>query len=121
MRAKSVAHSSSASGIYMKGLLQRLGVAQALGERIRQVEGELVGAVVARGDAEVGFQQMSELLPVSGIDIVGPLPQGLQEITVFAAGIAVGAREPDAARALIAYLANPAAAPVIRQSGMEPA
>ena len=95
-QAKSVAHSSSASGIYLKGLFQRLGLYDTLGDRIRQVEGEPVGAVVARGEAEIGFQQVSELLPVPGIDYVGPLPPEIQHFTVFAAGIAAHAREPDA-------------------------
>lgn len=121
MGAQSLAHSSSASGIYIKALLQRLGVTEALGKRIRQVEGEPVGRVVARGEAEIGFQQMSELLPVKGIDIVGPLPPELQHVTVFSAGLSAHARVPDAARALVAYLTAPAAAPIIRQSGMEPA
>jgi molybdate transport system substrate-binding protein len=120
-QAKSVAHSSSASGIYLKGLFQRLGLYDTLGDRIRQVEGEPVGSVVARGEAEIGFQQVSELLPVPGIDFVGPLPPEMQHYTVFAAGIAAHARAPDAARAVIAYLTAPAAAPLIRQSGMEPA
>jgi molybdate transport system substrate-binding protein len=120
-QAKSVAHSSSASGVYLKGLFQRLGLADALGDRIKQVEGEPVGAMVARGEAEIGFQQVSELLPVPGIDYIGPLPAEIQQLTTFAAGIATGAREPDLARALVAYLTAPAAAPVIRRSGMEPA
>jgi molybdate transport system substrate-binding protein len=120
-QAKSVAHSSSASGIYLKGLFQRFGLYDTLGDRIRQVEGEPVGAVVARGEAEIGFQQVSELLPVPGIDYVGPLPPEIQQFTVFAAGIAAHTREPDGARALVAFLTAPAAAPIIRQSGMEPA
>jgi molybdate transport system substrate-binding protein len=120
-RAKSVAHSSSASGIYLRGLFQRLGLYDTLGDRIRQIEGEPVGAVVARGEAEIGFQQVSELLPVPGIDYVGPLPPDVQQFTVFAAGIATRAREPDGARALVAFLTAPAAAPIIRRSGMEPA
>jgi len=120
LQASSIAHSSSASGIYMKDLLRRLGVSPALGDRIRQVEGEPVGRVVARGEAEIGFQQVSELLPVAGIDYVGPLPPEIQEITVFAAGIATAARERDAAQALIRYLRSPEAAPLIRRSGMEP-
>jgi molybdate transport system substrate-binding protein len=120
-RAKSVAHSSSASGIYLRGLFQRLGLYDTLGDRIRQIEGEPVGAVVARGEAEIGFQQVSELLPVPGIDYVGPLPPDVQQFTVFAAGIATHAREPDGTRALIAFLTAPAAAPIIRRSGMEPA
>ena len=113
--------SSSASGVYLKGLFQRLGLADALGDRIRQVEGEPVGSVVARGEAEIGFQQVSELLPVPGIDYVGPLPSEIQQFTVFSAGIASATREPDAARALIAYLTAPAAIPLVRQSGIEPA
>lgn len=77
-------------------------------------------SLVARGKAALGFQQISELKPVPGIEIVGPLPPGLQKITVFSAGIVAGARHGDAAKALIAYLAAPAAAAAIRESGMEP-
>ena len=120
-QAKSIAHSSSASGVYLKGLFQRLGLTQALGDRIRQIEGEPVGAVVARGEVQIGLQQVSELLPVPGIDYVGPLPAEIQHVTVFSAGIAAHAHAPDAARALIAHLTGPAAAAFIRQSGMEPA
>jgi molybdate transport system substrate-binding protein len=120
-QAKSIAHSSSASGIYLKALFHRLGLTEKLGDRIRQIEGEPVGAVVARGDAQIGFQQVSELLPVPGIDYVGPLPPGMQHLTTFSAGIAAHAREPEAAKALITFLTAPAAAPLIRQSGMEPA
>ena len=86
----------------------------------RRIEGEMVGAVVARGEAEIGFQQISELLPVPGIDYIGPLPPGAQRVTVFSAGVAVAAKSPDAARALIAFLASPAAAAVIGKSGLEP-
>lgn len=84
------------------------------------IPAEPVGAVVARGEAEIGLQQASELLPVPGIDYVGPLPAELQKITVFSAGVAVGAKEPDAARALISCLASPAAAGAIKKSGLEP-
>ena len=77
--------------------------------------------MVARGEVEIGFQQVSELLPVAGIDYVGPLPPEIQEITVFAAGIPATASQPDAARALIDYLKSPAAAAIIRTCGMEPA
>ena len=84
------------------------------------IPAEPVGAVVARGEAEIGFQQMSELKPVAGIDLVGPLPPELQKITIFSAGMVNGAREPDAARALITFLASPAASAAIRESGLEP-
>ena len=120
-QAGSIAHSSSASGVYLERLLQRLGIAAELAPKIRKVEGEPVGRVVARGEAEIGFQQVSELLPVAGIDYVGPLPAEIQEITVFAAGIPVNAAQPEAARALVGFLTSAAAAPIIGKSGMEQA
>ena len=101
-------------------LFPRLGIADQIREKSRKIEGTPVGAVVARGEAEIGFQQISELLPVPGIDYVGPLPAELQKVTVFSAGLAATAREPDAARALITFLASPAAAPAITKSGLEP-
>ncbi len=122
LRAASIAYSSSASGVYLSTeLFQRLGVADQIRSKSKRIESEPVGNVVARGDAEIGFQQISELLPVSGIDYVGPLPPGAQRVTVFSAGIVVGAPSPDAARALIAFLASSATAPAIRKNGLEPA
>jgi len=121
LQAKSIAYSDSASGVYLSHeLFQRLGIADQVAGKCRKIAGEPVGAVVARGDAELGFQQISELLPVSGIDYVGPLPPGAQRVTVFATGLAVGAKEPDAARALIKFLASPAVAPAISKTGLEP-
>jgi molybdate transport system substrate-binding protein len=120
-QAKAIAYSSSASGIYLKGLFQRLGLTEALGGRMKQIAGEPVGAVVARGEAEIGFQQVSELLVVPGIDFVGPLPAEIQHTTVFAAGIPAAAAEEGTARTLIAHLTAPSAAAIIRGSGMEPA
>jgi molybdate transport system substrate-binding protein len=79
-----------------------------------------IGEMVARGDAEIGFQQVSELLPVKGIDYLGPLPADIQEVTVFSAALHKAAGPTDAARALLKYLAAPEAAPVIRKTGMEP-
>jgi molybdate transport system substrate-binding protein len=75
---------------------------------------------VARGEAEIGFQQIAELRPVSGIDIVGPLPNDLQKITVFSAGIATVSKEPDAGKALIKFLASPAAKDALVKSGLDP-
>ncbi len=80
-----------------------------------------MGGVVATGEFEIGFQQISELRPVKGIDIVGPLPPGAQRVTVFAAGIPTTAKHPEAAKALIRWLASPAAYAAIRNSGLEPA
>jgi molybdate transport system substrate-binding protein len=121
LRAKSIAYSSSASGVYLsKELFPRLGVADQIRGKSKEIDVEPVGAVVARGEAEVGFQQTSELLPVPGVEYVGPLPPGAQQITIFAAGIVVGAKRPDAAKALIKFLLSPASASIVRKTGLEP-
>lgn len=121
LAAKSVAYSDSASGVYVENeLFKRLGIEDQMQGKSRMIPAEPVGEVVARGEAEIGFQQISELKPVRGIDIVGPLPPEVQKITVFSAGIATGAKEPAAGRALIAFLASPAAAPVMIESGLTP-
>jgi molybdate transport system substrate-binding protein len=121
LEAKSIAYSDSASGVYVSTeLFQRLGIADQVVGKSKMIPAEPVGAVVARGEAEIGLQQASELLPVPGIDYVGPLPAELQKITVFSAGVAAGAKEPDAARALISCLASPAATAAIKKSGLEP-
>ncbi len=121
LQAKSIAYSASTSGVYLSTeLFPRLGIADQIMDKSRRIESERVGTVVARGDAEIGFQQISELLPIPGIDYVGPLPPEVQKVTVFSAGVVVGAKEPDAARALIKFLASPAAAPAIMKSGLEP-
>lgn len=120
LAAKFIAYSTGPSGSYLAGLFQRMGIADEIKSKVRQVQGEPAGGVVARGEAEIGFQQMSELLPVPGIDIVGPLPPDIQQITVFSAGLHVAAKQPDAARALVTHLTAPAAAAVIRAKGMEP-
>jgi molybdate transport system substrate-binding protein len=121
MAAKSIAYSDSASGVYVSTeLFSRLGISDQVAGKSRMIPAEPVGSVVARGEAEIGFQQMSELKPISGIELVGMLPLELQKITIFSAGVVVGAKEPDTARALIAFLASPAAAAAISESGMEP-
>ena len=76
---------------------------------------------MARGEAEIGFQQISELKPIAGIDIVGPLAPEVQRVTVFSAGVAANAKEPAAARALIQYLSSPEAYATIKKAGLEPA
>ncbi len=120
LKAKSIAYSASVSGHYLSTeLFQRLGIADQIMRKSRRIEGERVGAVVARGEAEIGFQQTSELLPVPGIDYVGPLPPEVQKVAVFSAGVTVGARDSDAAHALVRLLASPDAAHAIRKSGME--
>jgi len=119
--AKSIAYSDSASGVYIETVLyKQLGVSEEIKAKSKMIAAEPVGEVVARGDAELGFQQMSELIPVKGIDIIGPIPTEIQKITVFAAGISVNAKEPEAGSALIRFLSAPAAASVIAKTGMEP-
>ena len=118
LNAKSVAFSSSASGVYLTGLFERMGIGAEMKAKSKQVSGEPVAAVVARGEAEIGFQQISEILPVKGVDLVGPLPDEIQEVTIFAAGITANASQSAAAHELIRYLAAPANAGAIRRSGM---
>jgi molybdate transport system substrate-binding protein len=119
--AKSVAYSDSASGVYVSTtLFKRLGVEEAMKDKARMIPAEPVAAVVARGDAEIGFQQISELLPIPGADFVGALPNEVQKVTVYSAGAPVRALEPDAAKALIDYLSSPVAYAAVRSSGLEP-
>lgn len=121
LEAKSIAYSDSASGVYISTeLFQRLGIAREVAGKSTMIPGEPVGAVVARGEAEIGFQQISELRPIAGIELVGPLPAEVQRITVYSAAVAASAREPEAAKALIAFLASPSAARAIENTGLEP-
>ncbi len=121
LAAKAIAFSTGPSGVYILQLFERLGIAAELKAKSRQVKGEPSGAVVARGEAEIAFQQVSELLPVPGIDFIGPLPDEIQRITIFCAGLQKSAREAVAARAWVDFIRSPAAAGAIRKSGMEPA
>ena len=122
LAAKSIAYSDSASGVYISTeLFQKLGLAEQLKGKSRKIEADPVGEAVARGEVEIGFQQVSELRPVKGIDIVGELPPGAQRVTIFAAGIPSAAKQPEAAKALIQWLASPGAYAVMRKTGLEPA
>lgn len=121
LAAKSLAYSDSASGVYLETqLFGRLGIADQMKGKRRMSPDETVGEAVARGEAEIGFQQISEWNGVEGIDLVGPLPSEVQKMTLFSAGIAVGARQPAAGRALIAFLASPAAAIIVTNTGLYP-
>jgi molybdate transport system substrate-binding protein len=121
LAAKSVAYSDSASGVYVSTeMFEKLGIADAMKDKARKIPATPVGEIVARGDAQLGLQQIAELRPVAGIDIVGQLPPDLQKITVFSAGIATVSREPDAGRALIKFLASPAARDALIKSGLDP-
>jgi len=121
LAAKTIAYSDSASGVYVSTeMFGKLGIAEAMKDKARKIPATPVGEVVAKDVAEIGFQQISELKPVKGIDIVGPLPEALQKITVFSAGLASAAPQPEAGRALIAFLSSKQAAPVIVATGLDP-
>jgi ABC-type molybdate transport system substrate-binding protein len=119
LQAKSIGVSDSASGVYLRmDLFPRLGIEPG---KVKVIDArERVGDALARGDVEIGFQQVSELRPVPGITIVGPLPQGAQQVTIFSAAIPKTAKNVDAAKRLIQFLSSPAAAPVIQEKGLEP-
>src|SRR5882757_1440867 len=121
LAAKSIAYSDSAGGVYVSTeMFQKLGIAEEMKDKARKIPATPVGEIVAHGDAEIGFQQISELKPVQGIDIVGPLPAEVQKITVFSAGVSSTSKEPDAAKALIKFLGSAQAAPVLVKSGLDP-
>jgi molybdate transport system substrate-binding protein len=118
--AKSVAYSRGASGQHFATVIERLGLVDTLKPKTIIVQGKPVGAAVAAGEAELGVQQVAELLPVPGIEIVGPLPGDLQKIIVYMAAVPAKAKEPAAAEALVKFLSSEAAMSVIKQKGMEP-
>jgi molybdate transport system substrate-binding protein len=119
MNATRVAYSSGPSGVYLAEVFQRWGIAP--GKLHQTAPGMAAGDVVARGEADLAFQQVSELLPVKGIDIAGPLPEDLQLITVFSAGASGRATQRDAARALTDFLTSSEVVPVLARHGLEPA
>jgi molybdate transport system substrate-binding protein len=121
LAARSIAYSSSVSGTYLSTeLFQRLGIADEVLPKSRRIVGERVGAVVARGEAEIGFQQVSELLPESGIDFVGPLPADAQHLMIVAAGVGAAAGNAAIAAQLIEFLASSDAVPTIEKTALEP-
>ena len=121
LAATSIGYSTGPSGVYLAGLFARLGLAEQVAPKLRQTPtGVFVGTLVAKGDAEIGFQQVSELSHFPGVDFVGPLPAEVQQITAFASGIQVGAKEAEAARALVRFLTAPAAAAAYKKRGLDP-
>jgi molybdate transport system substrate-binding protein len=121
LQAKSIAYSAQVSGTYLSTeLFPRLGIADEVLRKSKRVEVGRVGTVIARGEAEVGFQQISELLEVPGIDYLGPLPAEVQRVTIFSAGVAVSAKSPDAARALIEFFASRSGMEAMTKSGLDP-
>ena len=121
LAAKSIGYSSGPSGDYMVSLIERMGIADKVKTKMKQVpSGTRISTLIESGDAEIGFQQISELIHEKGIDYLGPLPSDVQKITVYSAGLHTGAKESEAAKALVKALTGPDAAPIIKQHGMEP-
>jgi len=121
LAAPSIAYSASASGVYVSTeLYKRLGIEPEVGPKSRRILSERVAAVVARGEAEIGFQQISEILGVPGSELVGPLPPEVQQVTVFSAGVLTNARQPDAAAELISFLSSSDAAATVKSTGLDP-
>jgi molybdate transport system substrate-binding protein len=122
LAAKSIAHTTSgASGIHFSKLVKRLGIEDEIVPKAVKNEGGLIGELVVRGEAELAIQQIPELMAVPGLELVGPLPQELQSISVVAAGIFATSRQGSAARAFLDFLALPASMRVFRAKGLEPA
>ena len=117
--APSIGYSDGPSGAYIAELLRRLGIADAVKSRTK-LTSRLVAEIVAEGEAEVGMQQIVAILPVKGAELVGPLPSELQNIIVYAAGLASGAAQNTIARTFIAFMAMPEVISFIRAKGMEP-
>ncbi len=121
LAAKSFAYSAGPSGVHMENVLRQWGIYDEVKSRIVPARPNVpIAVMVAAGEAEIGFQQVSELLPVKGVDYLGPLPADIQEVTVFSAGVHSAATAADAGRALLRFLTAPEAAPIIRRTGMEP-
>jgi molybdate transport system substrate-binding protein len=125
LAAKSIAYSDSGSGTYLSTILfPKLGIADQIAGKTRKVRGppsgEPVAAVVARGEAEIGFQQVSELIHVPGVTFVDTIPAEVQKVSSFAGALTKSAQQPDAAGALIRFLGSPEAAPVISKLGLKP-
>jgi molybdate transport system substrate-binding protein len=119
--ASSIGYSASASGTYLSTeLWPAMGIWADIEGKSRRILSERVGSVVARGEVEIGFQQISELLPIEGIEFVGPLPDEIQRVTTFSAAITANAANAGQARRFIDYLASAAVAPVIQAQGLEP-
>src|SRR6266481_642114 len=120
LASKSIALSAAGpSGVYLSGLFQKWGIADELKPKIKQSPGQ-IGDVLARGGAEIGFQQVSELIAAKGITYLGPLPDDIQLITVFSGGVHSQAKNPAGAAALLKFLTSPDAVRAIRKAGMEP-
>ena len=121
LNARSIAYSDSASGVYIQNeLFKRLGIETEVMPKAHMIPATPVAQIVAEGKAELGFQQIAELKPIPGVDLLGPIPESLQSVTIFSAGVVGTSHNVNEAKALIAYLASPQSAPVVQETGLEP-
>jgi molybdate transport system substrate-binding protein len=121
LAAKSIGYSTGPSGIYVVSMFQKMGIADEIKSKLKQTPtGVFVGSIIASGEAEIGFQQVSELTFFPGIDYVGPIPAEVQLITVFSAGIPAGTKQADAAKALVSFVTAPAAAAIFKKHALDP-
>ena len=122
LAARTLGYSTGPSGVQLAKLFERWGIAEQIKDRIVTAPpGVPVGSLVAQGEVELGFQQLSELMGLEGIDVLGPLPADIQIITTFSAGLATASTQPETVRALLAFLVSPATAPTKQRNGMEAA
>jgi molybdate transport system substrate-binding protein len=125
LAAKSVAYvdpaSGGSSGIYLAGLFEKMGIAADLKPKVKLINGGYVADHIAKGEAEIGIHQISEIVPVKGVTLVGPLPAEIQNFTTYAAGLSTGSKATDAAKAFINVLSGAPAQPVLKSRGMVPA
>ena len=121
LAAKSIGYSTGPSGVYMTSLFERLGLTDQVKDKLKQTPtGVFVGSIIASGEVEIGFQQVSELSQFKGIDYVGPLPAEVQKYTTFSSGIIAGTKQAGAANALVKFISAPSAAASYKKRGMEP-
>jgi molybdate transport system substrate-binding protein len=122
LAAKSIGYSTGPSGNYIVSLFEKMGIGDQVKPKLKQTPtGVFVGSIIASGEVEIGFQQVSELMHFAGIDYLGPLPADVQYITIFSSGVQTGAKQEDAAKALVKFITAPAAAAVLKKHGLEPA
>ena len=121
LQAKSIAYLKVGSGIYLAGLLERLGIADAIKSKVTRPESDIVSELVAKGEVELGMVVITQILTTPGVDLVGPLPPEIQSYVTFAAGVSANSKVRDPATQLVRFLTGPTAIPVIRAQGMQPA
>jgi molybdate transport system substrate-binding protein len=120
LNAKSIGYSQGGSGLISANVMEKLGIADQLKAKTKFIDGIPVAEIVAKGEVEIGLQQINVILPVKGADYIGPLPKELQETVKFAAAALPMSKQPEVAKAFLRFIASPEAAPLLRKSGMEP-